>query len=155
MGRKLFPEVGIDLAEKIPEISWDNVEVTGTGPPLKNALKRGGWDGITPMASVMVSYQQGRVEGTEWLLRGSLNEVSVPMRRISGDTKMFLTLNLTDLSRFSFPTATNPGTGAPNHSNWADGEDFISSLTVGGMVLSDLSDIKKSDFMSETGFSLR
>ena len=128
MGKKPFPDVGIDLAEKIPEISWDNVEVTGTGPPLKNALKRGGWDGITPVASVMISYQHGKVAGTEWLLRGSLNEVSVPMRRISGDTKMFLTLNLTDLSKFSFPTATNPGTGAPNHSNWADDESKLKPL---------------------------
>ena len=155
MGKKPFPDVGIDLAEKIPEISWDNVEVTGTGPPLKNALKRGGLDGVTPVASVMISYQHGKVAGAEWLLRGSLNEVSVPMRRISGDTKMFLTLNLTDLSKFSFPTATNPGTGAPNHSNWADGEEFTSSLTVGGAVLSEHSDIKRSDFMRETGFSLR
>ena len=63
MGKKLFPDVGVDLADKIPEISWDNVEVTGTGPPLKNALKRGGWDRVTPVASVLISYQQGKWRG--------------------------------------------------------------------------------------------
>ena len=155
MVKKLFPGVGMDLADVIPEMTWANVEVTGMGPPAKNALKRGGWDGKTPIASVMVSCQQGVVVGAEWLLRGTLAEVSVPMRRLSGDNKMSLTLDLTDLSVFKFPTVTNPGSGAPNHSNWANGEDYTTSLTVGGTVLSESSAIKGSDFMKNTGFSLR
>ena len=154
MVKKLFPDVGLGLANKIPEQAWANVEVTGTGPPVKNALKRGGWDGKTPIASVLISSEKGAVVGAEWLLRGTLNEVSVPMRCLSGDTKMFLTLDLTDLSAFKFPTVTNPGTGAPNRNNWSNGEDPTTSMTVGGVVLNEVSAIKSSDFMKQTGFSL-
>ena len=155
MVKKLFPDVGMGLANEIPEMAWANVEVTGTGPPVKNALKRGGWDGKTPIASVLISCEKGAVVGAEWLLRGTLNEVTVPMRRLSGDTKMSLILDLTDLSQFKFPTVTNQGTGAPNHSTWSNGEDYTTSLTVGGTVLSESSAIKGSDFMKNTGFSLR
>ena len=110
MVKKLFPDVGMGLADTIPEMAWANVEVTGMGPPAKNALKRGGWDGTTPIASVLISCQQGAVTGAEWLLRGTLAEVSVPMRRLSGDRQISLTLDLTDLSQFKFPTVSNPGT---------------------------------------------
>ena len=85
--------------------------MTGTGPPVKNALKRGGWDGRTPIAAVMVTVERGAVSGAEWLLRGALTEICVPMKRLSGDHKMALTLDLSDLS--VFPIVTNPGQAHP------------------------------------------
>ena len=155
MVKKAFQEVGQGLLSEVPDPAWAHVEVTGTGPPVKNALKRGGWDGRTPIAAVMVTVERGSVSGAEWLLRGALNEISVPMKRLSGDQKMALTLDLGDLSAFKFPTVSNPGVGAPNHSIWCNGEDLTTSLTVGGTTLTEASAIKSSAFMRETGFSLR
>ena len=155
MVKKPFQEIGQGLIGEVPDLAWANVEVTGTGPPVKNALKRGGWDGKTPIATVVISVDKQTVSRAEWLLRGTLNEISVPMKRLSGDQKMALTLDLGDLSVFKFPTLTSPGVGAPNHSAWCNGEDLTTSLTVGGTTLTEASAIKNSDFMRQTGFSLR
>ena len=67
---------------------------------------------------------------------------------------MRVTLDLTDLSVFKFPTVVNPGRGAPNHSSWIDGAELTTSLNVGGTVMEDASSIKNSDFMKQNGFSL-
>ena len=155
MVKKPFQDLGTGLLGEVPDSAWAHVEVTGTGPPVKNALKRCGWDGKLPIAAVLVTVEKGTVSGAEWLLRGTLNEISVPMKRISGDHKMAVTLNLGDLSDFKFPTASNPGTGAPNYSVWCNGEDMTTSLTVGGTTLTEASAIKSSPFMKDIGFSLR
>ena len=139
MVKRLFQEVGQGLLGEVPDLAWANVEVTGTGPPVKNALKCGGWDGKLPIAAVVITVEKGTVSGAEWLLRGTLNEISVPMKRLIGDQKMALTLDLGDLSVFKFPTVTNPRVGAPNHSNWCNGEGLTTSLTVGGTMLTELS----------------
>jgi len=155
MVKKPFQDLGTGLLSEVPDSSWAHVEVQGTGPPVKNALKRGGWNGKLAIAAVMVTVEKGAISGSEWILRGALSDISVPMKRLSGDHKMAVTLNLGDLSDFKFPSAANPGTGAPNYSVWCNGEDMTTSLTAGGITLTEASAIKSSAFMKDIGFSLR
>ncbi len=64
MVKKPFQELGTGLLSEVPDSSWAHVEVTGTGPPVKNALKRGGWDGKLPIATVLVTGQSPEPSGS-------------------------------------------------------------------------------------------
>ena len=130
-------------------------EIAGTGAHASNALKRAGWDAKTPMAAVMMTVSNGSIQGTEWILRGSLGDVVVPLQRVQEDKLMRAALNLNDLSKFKFPTVTHPTEGGPNHSVWMDGADVTTSLTFGGASLTEESAIKSSNFMKNKGLSLR
>ena len=96
----------------------------------------------------MITVNSGSIQGTEWILKGSLGDVVVPLQRVQEDKLMKATLNLNDLSKIKFPTVTNPTGGGPNHSVWMDGADVTTSLT-------EESAIKSSDFMKNKRFSLR
>jgi hypothetical protein len=104
------------------------------------------------MAAVMMTADSTGLKGTQWILRGSLGEISVPLQRIQEDKTMRVTL---DLSEVKFPMVVNPTTGRANHSDWIDGVTVASALTMGAMTLTDASAVKNSSFMKSTGFSLR
>ena len=155
-GRKhLFTGVGEGVTKITNEATWANVEIPGTGAHASNALKRAGWDGKTPMAAVMMTADSTGLKGTQWILRGSLGEISVPLQRIQEDKTMRVTLDLKDLSKVKFPTVVNPTTGGANHSDWIDGATVASALTMGATTLTEASAVKNSSFMKSTGFSLR
>jgi hypothetical protein len=148
-GRKcLFPGVGEGVTKIENGATWANVEIPGTGPHASNALKRAGWDGRTPM---MTADSTG-LKRTQWILRGSLGEISVPLQRIQEDKTMRVTLDLKDLSKVKFPTVVNPMTGGANHSDCIDGATVASALTMGATTLTEASAVKNSSFMK---FSLR
>ena len=111
-GRKhLFTGVGEGVTKITNEATWANVEIQGTGAHASNALKRAGRDGKTPMAAVMMTADSTGLKGTQWILRGSLGEISVPLQRIQENKTMRVTLDLKDLSKVKFPTVVNPTTG--------------------------------------------
>ena len=99
------------------------------------------------------------VEGSEWILRGDLGSVKTPLRRVQDPARpnnnMVGCLDLTDLSRFQFPTATVPQSGAKNHSNWHTGTDFLSMLEYNGRRITEESGIRADPFITERGFCLR
>jgi hypothetical protein len=98
-GRKpLFTGVGEGVTKITNEATWANVEIPGTRAHASNALKRAGWDGKTPMAAVMMTADSTGLKWTQWTLRGSLGEISVPLQRIQDDKTMRVTLDLKDLS---------------------------------------------------------
>jgi hypothetical protein len=70
------------VAKVTNDMSWANVEIPGTGNHACNALKRAWWDGRTPMAAVMMTVDGGVLKGTQWILRGGLGEVTLPLQRI-------------------------------------------------------------------------
>jgi hypothetical protein len=73
-----------------------------------NALKRAGLDGRTPMAAVMMTVDGGVLKGTQWILRGGLGEVTLPLQTIQEDKTLKVTLDLSDLSKAKFPTTVDP-----------------------------------------------
>ena len=155
-GRKhLFTGVGEGVTKITNEATWANVEIPGTGAHASNALKRAGWDGKTPMAAVMMTADSTGLKGTQWILRGSLGEISVPLQRIQEDKTMRVTLDLRDLSKVKFPTVVTPTIVGTNHSDWIDGATVASALTMGATTLTESSAAKNSSFMKSTVFSLR
>ena len=146
--KDLFTGVGEGVTKITNEATWANVEIPGTGAHASNALKRAGWDGKTPMAAVMMTADSTGLKGTQWILRGSLGEISVPLQRIQEDKTMRVTLDLRDLSKVKFPTVAN-------HSDWIDGATVASALTMRAATLTEPSAVKNSSFMKSTGFSLR
>ena len=75
-------------------------------------MKRQGWDGKMPAASILTTIEDGRIKGTQWALRGNLEKIWVPVRRLrKTDHNLKYQINLQDLSRFKFPTLTNPQEG--------------------------------------------
>ena len=151
----MFTGVGEEVAKVTNDMSWANVEIPGTGAHASNALKRAGWDGRTPMAAVMTTVDGGVLKGTQWILRGGLGEVTLPLQRIQEDKSLKVTLDLSDLSKAKFPTTVDPTKGGGNHSNWIDGVTLATKLTFGATVLTEQSAIKANIFMKSTVFSLR
>ena len=154
-----FESVGDAIVPVTSERSWAHLEVPGKGDHISAALKRTGWDGRSPVLSVLITTELGAIKGSEYVLRGSLGLVSVPLRRVQDPEKtdhtLVVNLDLTDLSRFKFPTITSPVAGATNHSVWEDGVTWVKSLTSGGLTYTDEADIRANQFMSESGFCLR
>ena len=158
--RKLrFEGVGDAIVPVTSERSWAHLEVPGRGDHISSALKRTGWDGRSPTLSVLITTEQGAIKGSEYVMRGNLGLVSVPMKRVQDPDKIDHTLvanlDLTDLSKFKFPSLTSPTAGAPNHSIWEDGVKWVKTLTTSGVTYTDEADIRANLFMEESGFCLR
>ena len=133
------------------------METAGLGTHVGRTLRRAGWNGKTPVASVVMTIENGKVMGSRWVLRGNLGQVKVPLRRVQEeDQHLKATIDLRDLSQVTFPSLTNPAEGRANHSEWVDGADWILQLSpTKGETLTDRSTIMEHPFMKETGFSLR
>jgi hypothetical protein len=153
--KPLFTGVGKGVTKITNEATWADIKIPETGAHASNALKRAGWDGKTPMAAVMMTADITGLKGKQWILRGSLVEISVPLQRIQEDKTMRVTLDLKDLSKVKFPTVVNPTTGGANPSDWIDGATVASALTMGATTLTEASAVKNSSFMKSKGFSLR
>jgi hypothetical protein len=107
------------------------------------------------MAAVMMTVDATFLKGTQWILRGSLGEVTLPLQRIQDDKSLKVTLDLSDLSKAKFRTTVDPTKRGANHSNWIDGVTLATKLTFGATILTEQSAIKANSFMKSTGFSLR
>ena len=147
----LFEGVGDAIVPITSEQSWAHLEVPGKGDHISSALKRTGWDGRSPTLSVLITTELGAIKGSEYVMRGNLGLVPVPLRRVQDAEKIdhSLVVNL------DLPTLTSPAGGAPNHSVWEDGVNWVKSLTTGGVTYTDETDIRANQFMSESGFCLR
>ena len=157
--KPLLEGVGDAIVPVTSERAWAHLEVPGRGDHISSALKRTGWDGKSPTLSVLITTELGAIKGTEYVMRGNLGLVSVPMKRVQDPEKidhtLVVNLDLTDLSKFKFPTITSPTLGAPNHSIWEDGLKWVKSLTTSGATYTDEADIRSNQFMAESGFCLR
>ena len=159
MAPSKFPGVGVNLIEIEDTRTLELIKVQGKGAHIDAALKRFGWDGSSPVATCLITTEEGSVEGCEWILRGNLGCVKTPLRRVQGPTRSNTNLagclDLTDLSRFQFPTVTVPLSEAKNHSDWHTGTDFLSMLEYNGRKITEESGIRSDPFITERGFCLR
>ena len=154
-----FPGIGINPVEIEDARTLELIKVQGKGAHIDAALKRFGWNGSAPVATCLITTDEGEVEGSEWILRGDLGSVKTPLRRVQDPARpnnnMVGCLDLTDLLRFQFPTVTVPQSGAKNHSNWHTGTDFLSMLEYNGRRITEESGIRADPFIAERGFCLR
>lgn len=70
------------LGEGVPKVT-DTVaraiaDVPGTGSHASNALKRAGWEGKTPIASILITVNNSRMAGSRWIFTGSLGKLDIP-----------------------------------------------------------------------------
>lgn len=155
--KSAFAGIGDGLTGDIAGTAWANVETAGTGVHIGRTLRRQGWNGETPVASVMITIEEGKIKGSRWVLRGNLKTVVIPLRRLRAkDHELKATVDFSDLSKVTFPILSNPQEGGANHSTWTDGLDWITELSPSkGEVIKDRSAIQENPFMKEVGFSLR
>ena len=113
--KDIFKGVGDEVARVTDDMAWANVEVPGTGTHTSNALRRAGWDGRTPMAAIQMTVDGNTLKGSQWILRGSLGEVTFPLQRIQSDKSLKVTIDLNDLSKVKFPQWTQPRGGGTTH----------------------------------------
>ena len=109
--KNVFKGVGEEVTRVTDDMAWANVEVPGTGTHTSNALRRAGWDGRTPMAAIQMTVDGNTLKGSQWILRGSLGEVTFPLQRIQSDKSLKVTIDLSDLSTVKFPTTVDPTKG--------------------------------------------
>ena len=152
MAPSKFPGVGVNPVEIEDTRTLELIKVQGRGAHIDAALRRFGWDGSSPVATCLITTEEGSVEGAEWILRGDLGRVQDPMKP---SNNMVGCLDLTDLSRFQFPTVTIPQSGAKNHSDWHSGADFLSMLEYNGRQITEESRIRADPFITERSFCLR
>ena len=134
-----FPGIGINPVEIEDARTLELIKVQGKGAHIDAALKRFGWNGSAPLATCLITTDEGEVEGSEWILRGDLGSVKTPLRRVQDPARpnnnMVGCLDLTDLSRFQFPTGKVPQSGVKNHSDWLIGTDSLCWNTMEGKSL--------------------
>ena len=95
-----------------------------------------------PCATVMVAIEAGKVKVSSWPLEGNLGTVVFSTGRVGGHRNLNVEVNLTDLSRFVFPTDSDPR-DISNLSNWTEGLSLVTWLKDGSQDLTDLDDIKR------------
>jgi hypothetical protein len=81
-------------------------------------------------AAMVISVQGGKVRGSRWTLVGDLGLVEVSTHRLDGARRVIVTVDLTDMSKFVFPAATDPRTGA-NRGEWVEGCTLAVKMVTG------------------------
>jgi hypothetical protein len=104
---------------------------------------------------MVISLQGGKVKGSRWTLVGDLGLVEVSTHRLDGARGVIVTVDLTVMSKFVFPVATDPRTGA-NRSEWVEGCTLVVKfVTEDNNVITDKNTLTNIDYFTDGGFSLR
>ena len=75
--------------------------VTGSGrEPVEEKLKKCGVAPQEVCTSILMSVREGRVEGSKWMVTGSLERVTVLTQKLGGERGKTVELNMEDLSLF-------------------------------------------------------
>ena len=78
--------------------------VTGSGRgPVEEKLQECGVNPQEVTASVLMSVRNGKIEGSRWMVTGSLGLVTVLTAKLGGERGKTMELDLGDLSVFPFP----------------------------------------------------
>ena len=101
-----------------------------------------------PTDTVICKVQGEKIQGSKWVVNGGLGPVTY--NPYSGNRGVELELDCSDLSKFSFPSASNPSDFG-NMSEWMDGEDLTSRLKEGTADTVDTAEIKDNPFFKSDG----
>ena len=129
--------------------------VTGSGKePVEEKLQECGVDPEEVTASVLISVRNGKVEGSRWMVTGSLGMVTVLTAKLGGERGKTMELDLGDLTAFTFPGEENPKFGV-NRSSWIAAIDIASKLTTKEGTITDKKEMEKDQLVKNGGFSVR
>jgi hypothetical protein len=96
----------------------------------------------------------GQVRGSRWTLVGDMGMVDVTTDKLDGARGVIVTVDLTDMSNFIFPGATDPKIGA-NRSEWIEGGLLATKMVTEDDIITDKHTLANIDYFTNGGFSLR
>ena len=86
----------------------ESLVVTGTGLNIGAMLRKHGAMPGEPCAAVMEAIEAGKIKGSYWLVEGNFGTVVFSTGRVGGHRNLNVEWNLTDLSKFVFPSDPDP-----------------------------------------------
>ena len=145
----------VHKASVLTEEELGHLVVRGTGLNVAAKLQEHGAVAEEPCAAIIMSVEQGKVQGSMWMITGNMGSVKFSTGKVGGGRNVNVWLNLTDLTQFSFPRIVDPRESG-NLSDWYEAIGLVTRLQDGIADLRDPSDIKQHElFEKKKGFSLR
>ena len=132
----------------------EKLVVKGSGSDIKAKLEACGVAGGEVCAAIIISAEAGKVKGSRWALIGNMGMVDVSTHRLDGARGVVVTVDLTDLTKFTFPGMTDPRNGS-NRSDWIDGATLATKMITEEETITDKNTIINMDYFDKGGFSLR
>ena len=132
----------------------EKLVVRGSGSDIKAKLEACGVAGGEVCAAIIISAEAGKVKGSRWALIGNMGMVDVSTHRLDGARGVVVTVDLTDLTKFTFPGMTDPRNGS-NRSDWIDGVTLANKMITETETITDKNTIINMDYFDNGGFSLR
>ena len=141
-------------AAALTKEEMEKLKVARAGSDIKAKLEACGATGGEVCAAVIIAAEGEKIKGSQWTLVGNPGEVDVSTYRLNGARGVVVTVDLTDMTKFSFPASSDPKNGA-NRSEWVGGDTLATRMVTQDEVITDKHTITNIDYMADGGFSLR
>ena len=148
-----MPLYDVTNASTLSSTELGRLTVRGQGLEVKAKLKECGIKEGEAAAAVLMKVEQGKVRGSQWVLMGGLKPVQLPTHHLGGERSKKVTLDLGDLSKFTFPGDSDPRKTC-NRSNWIPAHQLTTKITINKRELTDPKDIEEDEVMTQ-GFMVR
>ena len=132
----------------------EKLKVAGAGSEIKAKLQACGATGGEVCAAIIIAVEGAKVKGSKWTIVGNLGQVDVSTHRLKGERGVVVTVDLSDMTKFPFPGATDPRNGA-NRSEWVGGHSLATKMITQDETIQDKHAMSQHDYMAEGDFSLR
>lgn len=149
-----MPLFDVSKASTLGSTDLGRLTVKGLGVDLQAKLTESGLIQDKEAAvAVLIKVEGGKLQGTCWTLVGGLKTVVVPTHHLGGERGKTVSLNLGDLSVFTFPGDGDPRQSS-NRSYWVPGMQLTTKLTTSDGEVTDKKLIE-ADPVFKKGFVLR
>jgi hypothetical protein len=132
----------------------EKLKVRGAGSKIKAKLQACGATGGEVCAAIILAVEGTKIKGSKWTIVGNLGQVDVSTERLKGERGMVVKVDLSDMTKFPFPGATDPRNGA-NRSEWVGVHSLATKMVTKDETIQDKHAMSQQDYMVEGGFSLR
>ena len=137
----------------VPEL--DRLRVRGVGLEVNAKLAECGVEPTGVPAAIIMAIEKSKIKGCKWALTGGFDPVTVPTQRLGGERGKQVVLDLSDLTRFSFPGDQDPRNGV-NRSEWMPASQLVSKIIKRDKEeITDKKEIEEDELMAKGGFSVR
>jgi hypothetical protein len=132
----------------------EKLVVRGSGSDIKAKLEACGATGGEVCAAIIISVEAGKVKGSKWTLVGDMGMVDVSTHRLDGARGVIVTVDLTDMTKFTFPGVTDPRNGS-NRSDWIESVTLANKMITENETVTDKHTLTNMDYFTDGRFSLR